>query len=93
MREREVTGVTDRAVSVGCVVACGLWAAAVALLVVSWLTTDDIGLSLGIGRTLMVVVSAAATATVRVYFVAHNRVMRSVLAVRDSVDEPIRAVR
>ena len=64
--------VTDRSVSLGCVVAYGLWAATVALLLVGTLfhglTWQNWGLACSAG---------AATATVRQYFVRQNRMMRN----------------
>lgn len=61
----------DRTVNLGCVVACGLWSAAAVLLALSWATGN-----LQFAGAACALSPAAATATVRMYFVASNRMMR-----------------
>lgn len=74
-----MTGVTDRAVSVGCVVAYTLWAVSSFLLVTGVLIWDDRA-SDHLVRFSLWVMGAAVTATVRVYFVAQNRIIRNAFA-------------
>lgn len=87
-----LSGINDRAMSVGCAVATALWVLSGVILIFSVAVWDG-PLALHLGRFSIILCGAAVTATVRNYFVTTNRVIRSVLAVRDSVDEPIRAVR
>lgn len=62
---------TDRDVSFGCVVAYAMWALVVVLLVLEWTLECE-----SIGRTALALSAAAATATIRSYFVRQNRLMR-----------------
>ena len=61
----------DRPVNLGCVVAYALWAATVTLLGLSWLSGN-----LHLAGAACAVSAAAATATVRMYFVTSNRMIR-----------------
>lgn len=66
----------DRTVSIGCAVAYGLWALSMLLLFGSWLVWDDHAAD-RMGQTALWAAAAAATGTVRCYFVAHNRLVRA----------------
>jgi predicted membrane-bound spermidine synthase len=69
--------VTDRSINLGCVVAYMLWAAVVLLL--------GLGLILDnahVGQVGLAAAAAAATATIRSYFVRSNQIMRNSIALR-----------
>lgn len=73
---------TDRAVSAGCVVAAGLWVLMVVLLGVAWGTGNE-----DAGRVGLACSAAAATATIRQFFVVQNRLMRNAFELgRDSAE-------
>lgn len=63
---------TDRDVSFGCVVAYVMWTLVVVLLAIAWALDDE-----AIGRTALALSAAAATATIRSYFVRQNQLMRN----------------
>lgn len=82
--------VNDRAlnVSLGCVTAWALWTVTVALLVVSWFTVDP-----RYGHTGLTLSAAAATATIRAYFVRQQRLLRTVFELaRDDASSGLHAV-
>lgn len=62
---------TDKTVSMGCVIAYGMWALAGALLLATW-ATDDWRL----GHTALVLSAAATVAHIRQFFTCQTRVMR-----------------
>lgn len=71
---------TDRTLSAGCVVATGLWALMVVLLAVAWATGND-----DAGRVGLACSAAAATATIRQFFVVQNKMVRNAFELgRDS---------
>lgn len=75
--QREGAGkVTDRFVTLGSVVAYGLWALGLLMLVFSWLV-GDADLATHLGRGGLFLCGAAITATVRIYFVKQNKCMRN----------------
>ena len=63
---------TDREISAGCVVAYGLWVCVVTLLATAWAVNSE-----GLGRVGLAMSAAAATATIRSYFVRTNKMIRS----------------
>lgn len=63
---------TDRDVSFGCVVAYAIWALVVTLLAIAWAVESE-----ALGRTALALSAAAATATIRCYFVRQNQLMRN----------------
>lgn len=72
---------TDREVSMGCVVAYGLWTGALVLIALGGVVDHAF-----LGQFGVTVSIAAGTATVRQYFVAQNRLMRNAYELgRDSV--------
>lgn len=83
----------DRAMSMTCAVAWALWVVAALLLVASIVAWDHHTLSRQLGRMALFAQCVAMTATIRGYFVRHARIMRSVLAVRDSEPHDLRSVR
>lgn len=87
-----MTGMTDRAIGVNGVVAWLLWTLAAVLLLVSWILWEG-DAARHLGKTALFVGAAAVTATVRCYFVCTNRMVRSVLAVRDSEPSDLRSIR
>lgn len=77
--------VTDRDVSIGCVVAYGLWLGSSALLAVAWVHAHA-----GLGRVALALSVAAATATIRQYFVAQNKLMRNAFELGKASVRPLR---
>lgn len=67
---------TDRAVSVGCVAAYALWAVSSLALVAGLLIWDD-RVADHLVRFAIWTCGIAVTATVRVYFVKQNRIIRN----------------
>lgn len=65
----------DRSISLGCFAAYGLWTAALALMIGGTLLTEYTPQNWG-----LVCSAAAATATIRQYFVRQNRMLRNVLS-------------
>lgn len=78
---------TDRQISAGCAVAYLLWAAVVALLGLAWLMDND-----DLGRIGLASSAAAATATIRQYFVASNRLIRAAVGMT-SMGDTVRPMR
>jgi len=77
----EVAVLTDRVVSMGSLVAYGLWALGLALFGVGWLVDDG-----HLGRLGTLAALGGATAQIRQYFVQHNRSLRNAYELgRDSV--------
>lgn len=75
----------DKRLSLGCVLAYGLWALVTVLLAASW--GFD---SADLGRAALATSAAAATAHVRQFFVIQNQMMRNAFELgRDSVSEPV----
>ncbi len=72
---------TDRAINLGCVVAYLLWAAVVMFLLAGLLMENE-----HVGQVGLATAAAAATATVRSYFVKSNQIMRNALALRSEAD-------
>lgn len=66
----------DREISAGAVVAYLLWALSLTLCAVAWVVGD-----LDVGRLSIILCGAAATATVRTYFVAQSDRIRAALIV------------
>lgn len=66
----------DKEISASCVVAYGLWLLSIGLLVASWFVPGG-----DVGRTAIIVCGAAATATIRTYFIALSRRVRAALIV------------
>lgn len=62
---------TDRSVSIGCMVAYSLWVATLGLLVAAWITGDW-----RVGHTALASSAAAATASVRQFFVHQNKMLK-----------------
>jgi hypothetical protein len=77
---------TDRSINLGCVVAYALWAAMVLFLGLGLILDDAHVGQVGLGAA-----AAAATATVRSYFVRSNQIVRNTLALRN--DGGVRGVR
>ena len=74
------TEVTDRPVNLGCVIACCLWGVTVGALLVSLFERD-----VYLATVACAASAAAATATVRTYFVYSNRLIRNAFELgRDS---------
>lgn len=67
---------TDRSVGMGCVVAYGLWTLVVLLLAAAWLLFDDV-IAQHLAWTALATSAAAATATIRCYFVNANKLLRA----------------
>lgn len=87
--------VGDKTVSVGCVVAYVMWSVAGVLLLFSWLIWED-QLASQTAWTALALSAAAATATVRCYFVSANRVVRNILIAQArgrEYDAELRSVR
>lgn len=63
---------TDRTISASCVAACGLWALSVMVIGTGWIVGDA-----HLGQMGLAAAAAAATATVRGYFVTQNRIIRN----------------
>lgn len=80
----------DRKVSAGCVIAYALWAIALAVWGMAWVLHVR-----PLGDLSIIVSGAAATATVRTYFVGHLQRMKTAMAVTSVVGEvtPLRADR
>jgi len=78
--------VTDRSINLGCVVAYMLWA-----VVVSFLALGLILDNAGVGQIGLAASAAAATATIRSYFVRSNQIMRNSIALRS--EGSVRSVR
>lgn len=66
----------DREIRAGTVIAYLLWALSVTLFAVAWIVGD-----INVGRLSIIVCGAAATATVRTYFVAQSERIRAALIV------------
>jgi hypothetical protein len=73
--EGNVSEVQDRTINLGCAVASVLWGATALLLAVSWEHRD-----VYLATWACPVAAAAATATVRNYFVVTNQLMRNAFA-------------
>lgn len=72
----------NKKVSLGCVIAYGLWALTVILIAASWIFD-----SAHMGRTGLAFSAAAATAHIRQFFVMQNRLLRNAFELgRDSVN-------
>lgn len=85
-RELEVggiIGVQDKTVSVGCMVAIVLWTLTVILLGISVALAND-----NVGRIGLALSAAAATATIRTYFVRQNQLMRALAKQVDEMPQP-----
>lgn len=79
----------DKPVNLGCLVAYTLWGSVLAIVLWSIGSRDVYLATLGCALS-----AAAATATVRSYFVASNRMMRNAFELgRDSVTVPLQRVR
>jgi hypothetical protein len=78
--------VTDRAINLGCVVAYLLWGVVVTFLAAGLILRDQHIGQIGLGAS-----AAAATATIRSYFVKSNQLLRNSLALR--ADDRVRSVR
>lgn len=80
----------DREISAGVVVAYLLWTLSFTLCVVAWVADN-----LDIGRLSILLCGAAATATVRTYFVRQAERIRSALAITSVVrgDDSVRPLR
>lgn len=75
-----MTILTDREVSIGCVVAYVLWGCVLLLLTLGWWLDEP-----HLGQFGLAASAAAATATIRSYFVRQNRMMRNAFELgRDS---------
>lgn len=73
----------DPKVSTNCVIAYSLWAASLAIWALAWLLDERYLASLSI-----IVAAAAATGTVRSYFVAQSRRTKAAIALLTTVNEP-----
>jgi hypothetical protein len=78
--------VTDRSINLGCVVAYALWAAVVLFLGLGLLLDNP-----HVGQIGLAASAAAATATIRSYFVRSNQIMRNTIALRS--EGSVRSVR
>lgn len=68
---------TDRSINLGCVVAYSLWAAVVLFLGLGLIMDNP-----HVGQIGLAASAAAATATIRSYFVKSNQIIRNTLALR-----------
>jgi hypothetical protein len=68
---------TDRSINLGCVVAYALWASMVLFLGMGLILDDA-----NVGQVGLGAAAAAATATIRSYFVRSNQIMRNSIALR-----------
>ena len=71
-RGNEESNVNDRSVSLGCVAAYAMWVTTVGLLLMGTVHGSGIVAMWGLAMS-----AGAATATIRSYFVNHNRMMRN----------------
>lgn len=80
----------DREISAGTVVAYLLWALSATLCAVAWAVGD-----INVGRLSILLCGAAATATVRTYFVAQSERIKAALivAVTERPDNRVRPMR
>lgn len=76
---------TDRSINLGCVVAYALWASVVLFLGLGLILDDP-----NVGQIGLAAAAAAATATIRSYFVRSNQILRNTIALRS---EGVRGVR
>ncbi len=76
---------TDRSINLGCVVAYALWAAVVLFLGLGLILDNAHVGQIGLGAS-----AAAATATIRSYFVKSNQIVRNTMALRN--DGSVRSV-
>lgn len=78
-----IIGVQDKTVSVGCMVAIVLWTLTIVLLGMSVALAND-----NVGRIGLALSAAAATATIRTYFVRQNQLMRALAKQVDEMPQP-----
>lgn len=79
---------TDVNVRLGCVVAYGLWASVLVLLPLAWMLDSMHLASIGLAAS-----AAAATAHIRCFFVAHNRIVRNAVDFRDEAARRLHPMR
>lgn len=72
----------DRNISISCVVAYLLWALALVVWTASWIASFA-----SLGQLAIIISAAAATGTVRTYFVEQHQRMKAALAVTATVRE------